>query len=71
MIADAPLDNYVPMCKSTDGVVMTQFEMKGVDAIGLIKFDFLGLKTLTVIEKSVEFVRANPAMICPTSTTCP
>ncbi len=44
---------------------MTQFEMKGVDAIGLIKFDFLGLKTLTVIEKSVEFVRANPANDLP------
>jgi DNA polymerase III subunit alpha len=71
VIADAPLDNYLPLCKSTDGVVMTQFEMKGVEAIGLIKFDFLGLKTLTVIEKSVEFVRANPANDLPDINNLP
>ena len=71
VIADAPLDNYVPMCKSADGVVMTQFEMKGVEAIGLIKFDFLGLKTLTVIEKSVELVRANPANNLPDINNLP
>ncbi|MEK7773143.1 MAG: DNA polymerase III subunit alpha, partial [Deltaproteobacteria bacterium] len=42
-----------------DEVITTQYPMKDVEKIGLVKFDFLGLKTLTVIDKTVKLVRAN------------
>jgi len=57
VIADAPLDNYVPLFKNPkDEEVVTQYPMNDVDNIGLIKFDFLGLRTLTVIDTAVKLV---------------
>ena len=53
MIADAPLDELVPLYvdkERTEGALsITQYSMKGVEEIGLIKFDFLALKNLTLI----------------------
>jgi len=57
VIADAPLDNYVPLFKNPkDEEMITQYPMNDVDMIGLIKFDFLGLRTLTVIDTAVNLV---------------
>ena len=47
VIADRPLVESLPLFVDKDGAVMTQYPYSDVDAIGLIKFDFLGLKTLT------------------------
>ena len=57
MISDAPISNYVPVYKDEDGRLVTQYEMKNAERAGLVKFDFLGLKTLTVIDCAVELVR--------------
>ncbi|MHB1680490.1 MAG: DNA polymerase III subunit alpha [bacterium] len=58
VIANKPLDEYLPLYKgSKDGdVVTTQYTMEGVEKIGLIKFDFLGLKTLTVMKEAINLI---------------
>lgn len=55
IISDRNLDEIAPMQES-EGQVVTQFENKYAEKVGLIKFDFLGLKTLTVIDKAVKLV---------------
>ncbi len=57
VIADRPLVNYLPLYKGTKGELVTQFDMKGVEKVGLVKFDFLGLRTLTVIDQTERLVR--------------
>ena len=57
MISDAPITNYVPVYRSEDGHLITQYEMKNAEQTGLVKFDFLGLKTLTIIAQAVDFIR--------------
>jgi len=57
VISNKPLSEYLPLYRGQNGEVMTQYSMKDVEKIGLIKFDFLGLKTLTVIRKAEEMVR--------------
>jgi DNA polymerase-3 subunit alpha len=59
VIGDRPLVESLPLFVDKDGAVMTQFPYSDVDAIGLIKFDFLGLKTLTMIHGIVQRVRAS------------
>lgn len=54
VISDIPLVNRVPLCKSPKNDVVTQFSMNDLSAAGLTKFDFLGLKTLTVIKNCLE-----------------
>src|SRR5471030_1141293 len=57
VIGDRPLEQLVPLFRDTESkesLPATQFNMKWVETAGLVKFDFLGLKTLTVIEKAVE-----------------
>ncbi len=56
VIGDRPLMETLPLFVDKDGTVMTQYPYGDVDAIGLIKFDFLGLKTLTLIAKTIERV---------------
>ena len=59
VIAPEPMTNYAPLYKApNDEVITTQFDMGSVERIGLIKFDFLGLKTLTVIEKCTEYLKS-------------
>ncbi len=60
VIADRPLVEYLPLYRGPNNEVMTQYPMNDVDSIGLIKFDFLGLRTLTVIRKAVDLIRSNP-----------
>ncbi|MBI5643952.1 MAG: DNA polymerase III subunit alpha [Deltaproteobacteria bacterium] len=60
VISNKPLVEYLPLYKSQkEDVITTQYPMKDVEKIGLVKFDFLGLKTLTVIDKTVKLVKAN------------
>lgn len=58
VISDAPLVNYLPLYRGQKGEVITQFPMNEVGKIGLIKFDFLGLKTLTVIHEAIKLINA-------------
>ncbi len=57
VISDQPLTEYVPLYKSTDGQVTTGYTMDGIAQIGLLKMDFLGLRTLTVIAKAVAWIK--------------
>jgi len=58
VISPTPLTDYTPLYKSpSDETVTTQFDMKSIEAIGLLKFDFLGLKTLTVIEETLRYLQ--------------
>ncbi|MCC5974784.1 MAG: DNA polymerase III subunit alpha [Rubellimicrobium sp.] len=58
VIADRPLDELVPLYQDPrSDMPATQFNMKWVEQAGLVKFDFLGLKTLTVIQNAVELIR--------------
>lgn len=56
VIANRPLVDYLPVYKGKNGETVTQFAMKSVEDIGLIKFDFLGLKTLTVIQDALRHI---------------
>jgi DNA polymerase-3 subunit alpha len=57
VIADRPLDQLVPLYRDPrSDMPVTQFDMKYVEAAGLVKFDFLGLKTLSVLHKGVELL---------------
>ncbi|MCB1385993.1 MAG: DNA polymerase III subunit alpha, partial [Nitratireductor sp.] len=57
VIGDRRLDELVPLYRDPrSDMPVTQFNMKWVEQAGLVKFDFLGLKTLSVLEKAVEFV---------------
>ena len=52
-------DNYVPLSRGVDGAVTTQFTMTTIEELGLLKMDFLGLRTLTVIQNAVNLVEKN------------
>ena len=56
VISDRPLVEYLPLFKGSNDEVMTQFTMDQIEKLGLIKFDFLGLKTLTVIKHTLRLV---------------
>jgi DNA polymerase-3 subunit alpha len=57
VISDLPLMDRIPLCKSPKEDVVTQFAMNDISEVGLTKFDFLGLKTLTVIKDALRFIR--------------
>ncbi len=57
VIADKPLSEYVPIFKTSDGQITTGFTMDGIAKIGLLKMDFLGLRTLTVISEAVKLIK--------------
>ena len=59
VIGDRPLDELVPLYRDPrSDMPATQFNMKWVEQAGLVKFDFLGLKTLTVIQNALDLIRA-------------
>ncbi len=57
VIAPGKLTEYVPLYKSPDGDVTTQWDMNNLEEVGLLKMDFLGLRTLTVIKDTVDLVK--------------
>lgn len=58
VIADKPLDNYMPLFRTGDGQVTSGYSMGILEKIGLLKVDFLGLRNLTVIDQAVKLVKA-------------
>lgn len=59
IIADGDLVKHAPLYKGADGENVVQYDMKHAEKIGLIKFDFLGLKTLTHIQRALELIKSN------------
>jgi len=58
IISGEPLTDHIPVCNAKDSeILVTQFSMKPVEAVGMLKIDFLGLKTLTSIQKTVDAVK--------------
>ena len=57
VISEKPLTEHVPLFKTSNGEIVTQFAMSALEKIGLLKMDFLGLKTLTVIEETRGIVK--------------
>lgn len=58
VISARPLTEYVPLARAAEGEVTTQFPMEDLETIGLLKMDFLGLRTLTVLRDTMELVEA-------------
>ncbi|HEX3851618.1 MAG TPA: DNA polymerase III subunit alpha, partial [Polyangiaceae bacterium] len=60
VISEGPLADHVPCFRGNDNAIVTQYDKDDVEAAGLVKFDFLGLKTLTVIDIAEKLVNARP-----------
>jgi DNA polymerase-3 subunit alpha len=57
VIAPEPLKNLVPLYKTNKDEIVTQYDMKGLDYLGLLKMDFLGLTTLTVLDNALGWIK--------------
>ena len=56
VISRTSIDEYVPLSRGADGTIVTQFTMTTLEELGLLKMDFLGLRTLTVIQDAVKMI---------------
>lgn len=56
VISDKPMWEYLPLYRGKKGEVVTQFDMKMVEKVGLVKFDFLGLRTMTLIQDALDII---------------
>ncbi len=64
VISNAPAEEYVPLSRAADGTITTQFTMTTLEELGLLKMDFLGLRTLTVIQNAVRLINdTHPCVI--------
>jgi DNA polymerase-3 subunit alpha len=63
VIAPEALTEYVPLYKGTREEITTQYDMKGIEDIGLLKMDFLGLRTLTVIDETLKMLREDQNLV--------
>jgi DNA polymerase-3 subunit alpha len=61
VIADKPLDNYTPLFKTQEEQITSGYDMGALEKIGLLKVDFLGLRTLTVIDQTIKLIKENQA----------
>lgn len=59
VISNEPIADYIPLYKGSRDETVTQFDMNCIEKLGYVKFDFLGLKTLTVIDKAVKHIWQN------------
>jgi len=57
VIANKPITEYCPLYRQTTGEITTQYSMKPIERVGLVKFDFLGLRTLTAIHDTLNLLR--------------
>jgi len=57
VIADKPLDNYMPLFKTPDDQVTSGYEMSSLEKLGMLKMDFLGLRTLTVLDQALKLIK--------------
>ncbi|MCL2370929.1 MAG: DNA polymerase III subunit alpha [Firmicutes bacterium] len=53
------ISDHIPLMRSNDGIITTQFDMIECEELGLLKMDFLGLRTLTDVQKTIEFIKQN------------
>lgn len=60
LVTPEPLDNYVPVqyASASDKSIVSQYSLKPIESLGLLKIDFLGLKNLSIIESTIEYVQA-------------
>ena len=65
VIGSTDLDEYIPLTRGNEGEVVTQFAMSPLTELGMLKMDFLGLKTLTVVHDALDLIRRHS----PTSTS--
>lgn len=56
VISNEPLSDYIPLYKGSKNETLTQFDMNCIEKLGYVKFDFLGLKTLTIIDQAVKSI---------------
>ncbi|MBD2363234.1 DNA polymerase III subunit alpha [Anabaena minutissima FACHB-250] len=59
VISADPLDEIVPLQRNNDGSVITQYFMEDLESMGLLKMDFLGLRNLTMIQKTIDLIEEN------------
>ena len=59
VISKEPIMEYVPLSRGSDGSIVTQYVMTTLEELGLLKMDFLGLRTLTVIQDALEMIKNN------------
>lgn len=59
VVSPSPMVDYLPTCKGSKDETLTQYDMKHTEMTGLIKFDFLGLKTLTVIDYALQHIKTD------------
>ncbi len=57
VISAEPLDEIVPLQRNNDGSVITQYYMEDIESMGLLKMDFLGLRNLTMIDKTIDLIQ--------------
>ena len=57
VISSEALEEYVPLCKGNNDEVLTQYEKDTLESVGLVKFDFLGLKNLTILDKANSLIK--------------
>ncbi|EPR43895.1 DNA polymerase III, alpha subunit [Desulfovibrio sp. X2] len=70
VISDKPMVEYLPLYTGKNGEIVTQFDMKKVEKVGLVKFDFLGLRTMTVIQDCLDNI-ARQGKTAPDLDTLP
>ena len=70
VIADRPLDEFIPLCRGKENEVVTQYAMGPLTDLGMLKMDFLGLRTLTIMQEAVRLIHAsNPTFDIDTIPT--
>lgn len=69
VICQKPVEEYVPLSRAADGTITTQFIMTTLEELGLLKMDFLGLRTLTVIQNAVQLARKSSRIFRSTRLT--
>uniref|UniRef100_UPI000FDB6EAA DNA polymerase III subunit alpha n=1 Tax=Paenibacillus xylaniclasticus TaxID=588083 RepID=UPI000FDB6EAA len=57
VISQEPLTHYVPLQAGTERTALTQYSMENLEAVGLLKMDFLGLRTLSIVERTLQWVK--------------
>ncbi len=68
VIANRPITEYVPLYRNSNGDITTQYSMKHIEKVGLVKFDFLGLRTLTAIHDALTLIREQRGVVVDLET---
>ena len=63
VIAGQPLTDYLPLQAGSESAPLTQYSMENVEAVGLLKMDFLGLRTLSILERTLDWVGRNDGVV--------